>query len=89
LVDDESIDDIHVALLALTGNPVMGVFHTLLAGKAGQCVPGRRWPDVRALCSVAEFAPRDTALANTEGTVSAANTTRAAAAHTDPWRSAL
>lgn len=37
---DESIAASHVALLALTGRPVMGVFQTLLAGNAGQSVPG-------------------------------------------------
>jgi hypothetical protein len=37
---DESIAASHVALLELTGSPVMGVFQTLLAGNAGQFVPG-------------------------------------------------
>jgi hypothetical protein len=35
------MDASHVALLALTGSPVIGVFQTLSAGKAGQRVPGR------------------------------------------------
>jgi hypothetical protein len=39
-VVDASIAASHVALSALTGNPVMGVFHTLSAGNAGQFVPG-------------------------------------------------
>ncbi len=34
----------HVALLASTGRSVIGVFHTLSAGKAGQFVPGRVVP---------------------------------------------
>jgi DNA-3-methyladenine glycosylase len=37
---DESMAANHVALSALTGRPVMGVFQTLLAGNAGQLVPG-------------------------------------------------
>ena len=77
MVDDESIDAIHVALFELTGNAVMGVFHTLLAGKTGQCVPGRSWPGVRAFCPVPAFAFRDSAVAKPEGTASVATTIRA------------
>lgn len=36
----ESMDASHVALLALTGKPVIGVFHTLSEGKDGHLVPG-------------------------------------------------
>lgn len=68
---DEFIDDIHVALLASTGNVVMGVFHTLLAGKAGQCVPGRSCPPVRAPNVVAAV-PRPTAVATPEELTTAA-----------------
>jgi hypothetical protein len=35
----------HVALSAFTGRPVIGVFHTLSAGNAGQRVPGSVVPD--------------------------------------------
>jgi hypothetical protein len=52
-VDDESIDAIHVALLGLTGSEVIGVFHTLFAGKAGQLVPGNVGAATRALASLA------------------------------------
>jgi hypothetical protein len=39
-VDDEFIAASHVELFAFTGRPVIGVFHTLSAGNAGQLVPG-------------------------------------------------
>lgn len=42
LADD--IDASHVALSASVGNVVMGVFHTLSDGKAGQFVPGNIGP---------------------------------------------
>ena len=48
---DDAIDAIHFALSALTGSPVIGVFQTLSAGKAGQAVPGSVGPDV-ATCAV-------------------------------------
>jgi hypothetical protein len=37
-----------VALFTSTGNVVIGVFHTLSAGKAGQLVPGNVGPTTRA-----------------------------------------
>jgi hypothetical protein len=37
----EDIDASHVALWASIGNVVMGVFHTLSDGNAGQLVPGK------------------------------------------------
>jgi len=43
-VVDDDIDASHAALLALTGSPVIGVFHTLSEGKTGQCVPGSTCP---------------------------------------------
>jgi len=38
--------DSQVALSAFTGKVVIGVFQTLLAGNAGQWVPGSVVPDV-------------------------------------------
>ena len=37
-----------MALFASTGNVVIGVFHTLSAGKAGQFVPGKTGATIRA-----------------------------------------
>jgi hypothetical protein len=47
-VDAEFIAASQVALLALTGSVVMGVFHTLSAGNAGHRVPGNVVPAVFA-----------------------------------------
>jgi len=44
----EDIDASHVALLTATGSVVIGVFHTLFAGNAGQFVPGTSGPGTRA-----------------------------------------
>ena len=41
-----AIEESHVAPLALTGSPVIGVFQTLLTGKAEQLVPGSLVPEV-------------------------------------------
>ena len=43
----DAIDASHVALLTSTGNVVIGVFHTLSAGKAGQLVPGKTGGTIR------------------------------------------
>ena len=43
-MDDESIAASHDALFTSTGSVVIGVFHTLSAGKTGQFVPGRVVP---------------------------------------------
>ena len=54
----ELMDANHVALSALTGSSVMGVFHTLSAGNAGQSVPGRTGlPPVAAAGGSTEVAP--------------------------------
>jgi len=44
----EDIDASQVALFVSTGNVVIGVFHTLSAGKAGQLVPGKVGPTTRS-----------------------------------------
>src|ERR1700689_4743092 len=44
-----------VALCLSTGSPVMGVFQTLSAGKAGQLVPGKVVPALRAAAGVGEW----------------------------------
>jgi hypothetical protein len=41
--------------LASTGKVVIGVFHTLFAGNAGQFVPGNVGPTTRALALLAEL----------------------------------
>ena len=47
-VVEASIEASQVALSALTGRPVIGVFHTLSAGNAGHWVPGITVPTVCA-----------------------------------------
>jgi hypothetical protein len=59
---DDDIDASQVALFASTGSDVMGVFHTLSAGKAGQLVPGKVGPTVRASALVKRGVDRVVAL---------------------------
>ena len=46
-MEEASIAASQVALSEFTGRPVMGVFQTLLAGNAGQLVPGMIVPAAR------------------------------------------
>jgi hypothetical protein len=64
----EDIDANHVALLASTGSDVIGVFHTLSAGKAGQFVPGNVGPPTRADASVGGLTDLVVALETTGAT---------------------
>jgi hypothetical protein len=61
-VVEDDIDASHVALFALTGNVVIGVFQTLSAGKAGQFVPGNIGAAMRADVTVADGRDRIAAL---------------------------
>src|SRR5271166_3802906 len=48
----------HLTLFLLTGRPVIGVFHTLSAGKAGHVVPGSVWPAAVELLAASVVAGR-------------------------------
>ena len=66
MVDDD-IEVSQVALIALTGRSVIGVFHTLSAGNAGQFVPGSVGPATvargRGVDETGATTPEDTAVA--------------------------
>jgi hypothetical protein len=57
----------HIALLALTGRSVMGVFHTLFEGKTGQFVPASTVWATGAMGIIDEGLERTVAIASTPG----------------------
>ena len=74
------MDASQTALFAFTGSPVIGVFHTLLEGNTGQCVPGSIWPATLE-CAEDDAVGRPTADATLDAMLIVATTTETAARH--------
>jgi hypothetical protein len=80
------MDASQTALFAFTGSPVIGVFHTLLEGNTGQCVPGSIWPATLE-CAEDDAVGRPTADATLDAMLIVATTTETAARSVDArWR---